>query len=95
MHVIARQDMEINCRKSDDGLFISTFDSGEIAGRFAYDRLFEYACPFSTLGLKANDKVNFFMQIEGKDRIIEKVPTDNMLSFTVPTKAFEQDHWTV
>jgi hypothetical protein len=61
----------------------------------AFEDTLELAIPFKDLKLKGGEEVRFRITISSGDIVLEMHPKFGYLNFTVPTKDFETEMWSV
>jgi hypothetical protein len=59
----------------------------------AADALLEIAVPFSAMGLKTDDRIQFYVELTRKSQVIERIPNEGVIETTVPSPDYELIMW--
>lgn len=63
--------------------------------KVAADEILEVACPFSVLGAKTGDRIEFVFTVESPGEVPRRYPVTVPLACTVPAADFEEVDWSV
>lgn len=59
------------------------------------DKIIELSCSFASLGLSSGMDIEFFIEFEDGDAVIQRIPLRTVFSFSVPSEDFERILWQV
>jgi alpha-amylase/alpha-mannosidase (GH57 family) len=77
------------------GMPLSTSPSGERVGEWAIDRVCELAVAFAPLGLVEGTRIGFALELSLPDGLAERLPLEGLVESIVPTRFFDQFHWSL
>lgn len=96
-----RPQMRLILRAPDTGsagVQVTLLDRGQdmpMTAEAQADAIIECSVPFMALGFAPGSIVDFVLVVHRDGAEIERWPRDGLLSFDVPSSAYELDHWTV
>ncbi len=61
----------------------------------AIDQILEIAITRARLGVSAEDPISFFVELDGEDKSIERVPHEGAIELVTPSQDFERIMWQV
>ncbi|MCK4666156.1 hypothetical protein KAU33_05380, partial [Candidatus Dependentiae bacterium] len=68
---------------------------GKVEKGAAAKEIIEIKIPFEKINVSPNDNVTFFVLLWDNGNMIERAPERGPINIVIPTKDFEQKHWTV